>query len=113
MHDKDRVLHDILLTFITSCLNGFFDIVLFLFSFIFTRIYDGVSRVYTAIFGNYIKSFISIIIHIFIIPIVESIYPISDIEKKFDMILKLYNTSNDPNPDVELTQDVWNSYIHY
>lgn len=58
--------------------------------------------------NRFIGSMIKILIHLIVIPIVDSLYPVFTIEKKFDQIILM-----NPDEESELTQDKWNSYVMY
>lgn len=59
------------------------------------------------------------IIQMMVIPVVESMYPVFNIEKKFDHIIKSPSVTGqnikfaDPDDETEMTQERWNSYIMY
>lgn len=73
-------------------------------------------------FSNISKIIGHTLCHILILPIVDTCYPIFDIEKKFDMIVAnkykhvddIDNSNNDDsNSSDDLTQEKWNNYIVY
>jgi hypothetical protein len=117
---SDMILHDIFITFLSSILNGLISIVFLIAEILYCIL---LQFYYFTSVKNYIFNIVIAIISFLILPVVETLYPVFDIEKKFDLILKLNkpkhlnNFNNSINYeeyyDIELTQDVWNTYIMY
>lgn len=108
---KETILHDIFITFIISVFNGVLNIMSFIIN---TAQYVGVNLYHYTTTNRYVVYIIKMLIWLIVIPIVDSLYPIFDIERKFDQIVRLYKIDkilkvNDY--DTELTQIAWNCYI--
>jgi hypothetical protein len=88
-------------------------IIIFLMMYMIIKIviqYKMIKK-YLSCIANKITSnmnIIKLIIHVCVIPIINTIFPINDIEKKYDIIV-----SSDNNPFYELTQEKWNIYVYY
>lgn len=114
---KEMILHDILITILISIMNGLFDIV-----FAIIQIMHHItSTMYHLTTNNkYMMDMMNIFIHFVILPVIDSLYPICDLGRKFEHIIKLYKTdycndnndeTSDSDYDIELTQDIWNFYV--
>lgn len=110
-NQSDMILHDIFITMLASGINGIISVLFFIANILHCVFSDLYNRF---VIKHYIRSIITILVRFLIIPVIETLYPVFDIELKFDQIHKLYKTNKgEEYSDIELTQNMWNSYIMY
>ena len=124
-HDDNNnmVIHDLFITILISMINVLIDFMMFFFNVV----YCILLKLYEYIINNkIIMHIINIFIGLMILPIVDALYPIFDIEKKFDQIVCCGETELtfgeintidkeeiEIDYDIELTQNIWLNYIRH
>lgn len=102
----EKLMHN----FILRIFEYFIKILLFSI-FILRKVLKFIINILINVFtGSFTKYISQSIIHYTIIPIINILFPIVDIEKKFFDIIN--NNENDMY-EPELTQEMWNEYIQY
>lgn len=112
-----HIIHDIIIMSISSIING----LIFITMFINNKLYDISTKIHIffpvilkILFNRILMHILNFLIGVTIIPIVDLLYPIFDIEKKFDQISNMIKIKSFDNfQDNELTQEAWNNYIIY
>lgn len=127
--EENRYIHEthMINNFITQIFFGMKTAIWMILHFLFDTFFQILSTPVIIVWNYWGDKFMACCIvpftmkftRLIIIPIVDSLYPIFNIEKKFDQIIKSPSIEGqtikfaDPDDEIELTQDKWNSYIMF
>ncbi|VBB18943.1 hypothetical protein YASMINEVIRUS_1475, partial [Yasminevirus sp. GU-2018] len=121
--ETDNVVHDIVLLTASTLLSALVSFLIKLIKVVCSCLVSvAVSVLFQFNLHHHIQAFAKAMFKITVVPIAESLYPVYDIERKFDKIVRLnrefdlqseqkYEVKCDLTASNELTQQAWNAYV--